>query len=179
MTSLSSLLALTGMAALTVLGGRALIAADKDIEQVPGGLAMSEFKGYEDWAVVATSETIELMRVMGANLDHERGLQGRLPLNGKPFPDGATIVKIEWTKKKNQEAPFDVKIPDALKDVLFIAKDSKRFAASAGWGYAQFNHDAASGAFTPEGSGSACGHACQYDREGEGLQLHRLRQALR
>jgi len=83
-----------------------------------------------------------------------------IPLNGKPFPEGATIVKIERTKKKNQEAPFDVKIPDMLKDVLFITKDSKRFAASAGWGYAQFNHDAASGSFTPEGSGSDCGHAC-------------------
>jgi hypothetical protein len=57
-------------------------------------------------------------------------------------------------------APFDVKIPDTLKDVLFITKDSKRFAGSAGWGYAQFNHDAASGSFTPEGSGSDCGHAC-------------------
>ena len=32
-------------------------------------------------------------------------------------------------------------------------------AASAGWGYSQFNHDGAGG-FTPEGSGSACGHAC-------------------
>jgi hypothetical protein len=44
--------------------------------------------------------------------------------------------------------------------VLFITKDSKRFAASAGWGYAQFNHDARSGGFTPEGTGSDCGHAC-------------------
>jgi len=43
--------------------------------------------------------------------------------------------------------------------VLFITKDSKRFAASAGWGYSQFNHDG-SGGFTPEGSGSASGHVC-------------------
>jgi hypothetical protein len=83
-----------------------------------------------------------------------------IPGNGKPFPDGATIAKIEWTKKKDHEAPFDVKIPDTLKVVLFITRDSKRFAASADWGYAQFNHDARSGAFTAEGSGSNCGHAC-------------------
>src|ERR1700730_10726852 len=153
MKRLSSLLALSGMVALTVLGGRALSAADKDTVQVPGGLAMSEFKGYEDWAVVAVSQTDDLMKVMGA-------YKAGIPQNGKPFPEGATIVKIEWTKKKNPEAPFDVKVPDTLKDVLFITKDSKRFAASAGWAYAQFNHDATSGSFTPEGSGSDCGHAC-------------------
>jgi hypothetical protein len=56
------LLALSGMVALAVLGGRSLTAADKDTVQVPGGLAMAEFKGYEDWAVVATSETNELMK---------------------------------------------------------------------------------------------------------------------
>jgi hypothetical protein len=160
MKRLSSLLALTGMVALAVLGGRTLSAADKDTVQVPGGLAMSEFKGYEDWAVVATSETNELMKVMVANPTMIAADKAGIPLNGKPFPEGATIVKIEWTKKKNPEAPFDVKVPDTLKDVLFITKDSKRFAGSAGWGYAQFNHDDASGSFTPEGSGSDCGHAC-------------------
>jgi hypothetical protein len=159
MKRLSSLLALSGMVALAVLGGRTLSAADKDTVQVPGGLAMSEFKGYEDWAVVATSETNELMKVMVANPTMIAAYKAGIPLNGKPFPEGATIVKIEWTKK-NLEAPFDVKIPDTLKDVLFITKDSKRFAGSAGWGYAQFNHDAASGSFTPEGSGSDRGHAC-------------------
>jgi hypothetical protein len=160
MKRLSSLLALTGMVALAVLGGRTLSAADKDTVQVPGGLAMSEFKGYEDWAVVATSETNELMKVMVANPTMIAADKAGIPLNGKPFPEGATILKIEWTKKKNPEAPFDVKVPDTLKDVLFITKDSKRFAGSAGWGYAQFNHDDASGSFTPEGSGSDCGHAC-------------------
>ena len=160
MKRLSSLLALSGVVALAVLGARSLSAADKDTVHVPGGLAMSEFKGYEDWAVVATSETNELIKVMVANPTMIAAYKSGIPLNGKPFPEGATIVKIEWTKKKNLEAPFDVKIPDTLKDVLFITKDSKRFAASAGWGYAQFNHDAASGSFTPEGTGSGCGHAC-------------------
>ncbi len=134
MTRLSSLLALSGMVALAVLGGRALSAADKDTVQVPGGLAMSEFKGCEDWAVVATSETNELMKVMVANPTMIAACKAGIPLNGQPFPEGAAIVKIEWTKKKNLEAPFDVKVPDTLKDVLFITKDSKRFASSAGWG---------------------------------------------
>src|SRR5260370_37214836 len=109
MTRLSSLLALSGMVALAVLGGRAPSAADKDTVQVPGGLAMSEFKGCEDWAVVATSETNELMKVMVANL---AACKAGIPLNGQPFPEGAAIVKIEWTKNKDLEAPCYVKVPD-------------------------------------------------------------------
>jgi len=41
-----------------------------------------------------------------------------------------------------------------------MVKDSKRFADSGGWGYAQFTYDAGSGAFTPVGTGSACGYVC-------------------
>jgi hypothetical protein len=47
-----------------------------------------------------------------------------------------------------------------LQHIDFMEKDSKRFAGTAGWGYAQFNYDAASGRFSPDGSGTACGAAC-------------------
>jgi hypothetical protein len=94
-----------------VPGGGTIWAANKDTVKVPDRLAMSEFRGYEDWSVVATSETDELMKVMVANpvmiAAYEAGISG----DGKPFPEGVTIVKIEWTKKKNPEAPFAVMIP--------------------------------------------------------------------
>ena len=41
---------------LAVLGGRAISAQDKYTVQVPGGLAFSEFRGYEGWPVIAISE---------------------------------------------------------------------------------------------------------------------------
>jgi hypothetical protein len=69
-------------------------------------------------------------------------------------------VKIEWSPKKNPESPYFVMVPDTLKSVSFIEKDSKRFRDSGGWGYAQFLYDAASDAFTPSGSDAACGYAC-------------------
>jgi hypothetical protein len=34
---------------LAFFGGRAISAQDKYTVQVPGGLAFSEFRGYEDW----------------------------------------------------------------------------------------------------------------------------------
>ena len=41
-----------------------------------------------------------------------------------------------------------------------MVKDSRRFRETGGWGYAQFNYDAATDRFTPDGSGAACGAAC-------------------
>jgi hypothetical protein len=86
--------------------------------------------------------------------------RGGIPGNGKPFPDGSKIVKIEWSAKKSTESPYFVMVPDTLKSVSFIEKDSKRFRDSGGWGYAQFHYDAASDTFTPFGNDAACGYAC-------------------
>ena len=83
-----------------------------------------------------------------------------VPGNGKPFPEDSKIAKIHWKAEKSAEAPTPTLVPGALDDVDFIAKDSKRFAESGGWGYAQFNYDAASDAFTPLGTGAQCGYAC-------------------
>jgi hypothetical protein len=41
-----------------------------------------------------------------------------------------------------------------------MLKDSQRFPDSGGWGYALFNYDPASDAFTPDGTGAGCGAAC-------------------
>jgi Cytochrome P460 len=164
MKRLPTLLALTGAVLLAVLGGRAIVAQDsgaaKYTLKVPDGLPFSEFRGYESWQVVAISQTAELLKMIVANPVMIDAYRAGIPGNGKPFPDGSKIAKIEWTPKKSTEAPFDVNIPNTLKDVFFIERDSKRFADSVGWGYAQFNYDAASDKFTPDGSGSNCGAAC-------------------
>jgi hypothetical protein len=52
---------------LTVLGGMAISAQDKYTLQVPNGLAFSDFRGYENWQVVAVSQTEDLLKVMVAN----------------------------------------------------------------------------------------------------------------
>ena len=83
-----------------------------------------------------------------------------VPSNGQKFPDGSKIAKIQWIPKKSTEAPFDVNVPDTLKNVFLIEKDSARFPETGGWGYALFNYDAKTDTFAPEGSGTGCGHEC-------------------
>jgi hypothetical protein len=64
-------------------------------------------------------------------------------------------VKIEWSKKRDPQSPYFVEVPDVLKSVSFIVKNSKRFADTNGWGYAQFSYDAPSASFKPFGSDSS------------------------
>jgi hypothetical protein len=138
----------------------AVLAQDKYTLQIPEGLAFSEFKGYETWQVVSLSHSDDTLNVIVANPAMVQAYAAGIPGNGKPFPDGAKAAKIQYIPKKSKEAPFNVSIPDRLKDVAFMAKDSKRFTASGGWGYGMFNYDAKTDKFIPDGKGASCGFGC-------------------
>ena len=159
---------------LSVLAALAVAAQDRYTLKVPNGLAFSEFRGYEDWQVVAPSQTDaqNVMRVILANPVMMKAYREGIPANGKPFPDGSKIAKIEWKPKKLTDAPFSATTPDTvpgdLTEVEFIEKNAKRFADSNGWGYADFKYDAASDTFRPatmadkppQGNDAKCGAAC-------------------
>jgi hypothetical protein len=154
------LLAAFGMA-LAVLGSRAVFAEDKYSLQLPKGLSFAEFRGYEDWQVVAVSQTEELLKVEVANPVMIAAYRSGIPGNGKPFPDGSKIAKIEWKPQVNTESPFSVRIPKVLQDVFLIEKDSKRFPATKGWAYAVFDYVPASDSFAANATGTVdCGFAC-------------------
>jgi hypothetical protein len=142
--------------------GLALAAQDRFTLKAPNGVGFSEFRGYESWQTVAPSQTDEGLKVILANTVMINAYRVGIPGNGKPFPEGSAIVKIEWAKKKNPESPYLVMVPDSLKSVSFIKKDSKRFPDTSGWGYAQFLYDAASDAFKPYRSDSSFGKTVCY-----------------
>ena len=144
---------------LAALGSIALAAQDRYTLKL-GELAFSDFRGYEDWKVVAVSQTETLMKVIVANDVMMDAYRQGLPADGKLFPEGSKIVKIEWTFKKNTVAPYSVMVPDTLKAVAVIEKDSKRFPDTHGWAYGNFDYDAASDTFTPQGNDAKCGYAC-------------------
>jgi len=165
---------LIALAFLTVSVALALAAQDKYTVSVPGGLAFAEFRGYEDWQPVGPSLTDaqNVIRMIVANPVMIQAYREGVPGNGKPFPDGSKIVKIEWTPKKITDPPFSASTPDTvpgpLKEVEFIEKDAKRFPDGHGWGYAVFNYDPATDKFTPataadrppQANDAKCGVAC-------------------
>ena len=145
---------------LAVLGGVALAAQNRHTLKVPNGLAFSEFKGYETWQNVAVSQTETSLKVIAANDVMINAYRKGVPGNGKTFLEGSKIVKIEWSSKKNAESPYFVMVPDNLKSISFIEKDTKRFPDTKGWAFAQFLNDAASDTLTPNGNDAKCGYAC-------------------
>ena len=168
MTRTQTLLILGIAVALAALGSRAISAQDKYALQVPGGLAFSEFRGYEDWQIVAVSHNGDKLATILGNPAMIEAYKAGIPANGKPFPDGARMAKIHWTARTAEDQPGGPSVPGALHDVDFMVKDSKRFADSGGWGYAQFEYDAASEAFRPGDTSdeppqehdAKCGFAC-------------------
>lgn len=149
------------LALAAAAAGSALAASNKDTVAVPnGGLALSEFKGYEQWELISVSQSGPLIEVILGDPAMVAAFKSGLPAEGKQFPDGVRMVKIHWNAKKSETDPNHALVPDTLHDIDTMMRDSKRFAATGNWGYSQFNYDAKTDSFSPLGTGSACGYAC-------------------
>ena len=143
-------------------------AQDKYTLKIPNGLAFSEFRGYESWAIIAVSHNGDKLAAILGNPAMINAYKAGIPGNGKPFPDGARMAKVHWNAKVNAGEPGAPTVPGAQHDVDFMVKDSRRFADSGGWGYGAFEYDAASNTFTPatlkdkppQGNDAKCGYAC-------------------
>src|ERR1700683_5044571 len=149
------------VAVFAVLVATAVYAQDKYSLKSPSGIAFADFRGYEDWSVVSSARTDEILKVIVANPKMIKAYKAGIPVNGQLFPDGSMIAKLQWKLKKSTEAPFAVEVPDVYSQAFVMEKDSKRFVKSGGWGYAVFNYDAASDKFSADAKSlSDCGYAC-------------------
>ena len=159
---------------LGVVSGVAISAQDKYTVTLAGGVGFSDFRGYEDWQLISTSKTDDRMKVILGNPTIIAAFKAGIPGNGKPFPEGSKIAKVQWKPKKSTEAPFVVDVPDTLADLFFMEKDSKRFAETAGgWGYAQFDYDPASATYTADKAGTPdCGNVCHVKVKAKDYVFH-------
>jgi mono/diheme cytochrome c family protein len=143
-------------------------AQDKYTLKIPNGLAFSEFTGYESWPVISVSHNGGTVAAILGNSVMINAYKAGFPGNGKPFPDGAKMVKVHWNAKVDAGQPGAPTVPGTQHDVDLMVKDSKRFADSGGWGYGVFEYDAASDKFRlgnltdkpPQGNDAKCGFAC-------------------
>ena len=118
--------------------------------------------GYRDWKLVSVAHEEGNLKDIRAILGNEVAIkayrEGKLP-----FPEGAIIGRIAWyhvpseenNKAFGREQSF---VPGAEPPwyLQFMVKDSKKYAATGGWGYAQFDKDGKPG---PESDLKKC-HPC-------------------
>jgi mono/diheme cytochrome c family protein len=141
---------------------------DKYTLKILNGLSFSEFRGYESWPVIAISHNGNKLAAILGNPAMIAAYKAGIPGNGKPFPDGAKMVKVHWNAEVDAGEPGGPAVPASQHDVDLMVKDSKRFADSGGWGYGVFEYDAATDTFRPgnlqdkppQGSDAKCGFAC-------------------
>lgn len=150
----------TASAIMLSIMGVTVYAQEKYSLVSPGGIAFSDFQGYEDWSVVSSARTDEVLKVIVANPEMIAAYKAGVPGNGQPFPEGAKIAKLQWKPKKSTEAPFEVDVPDVFSQAFVMEKDSKRFPDTGGWGYATFNYDPATAKFSPDPALADCGQSC-------------------
>jgi cytochrome P460 len=148
--------------AIAVLAGTALYAAqDKYALVSPGGIKFSDFRDYEDWSVISSARQEDVLKVIVGNPTIIAAYKAGVPGNGKPFPEGSMIAKLQWKPKKSTEAPFVVDVPATFAQAFLMEKDSKRWPKTGGWGYAVFNYDPKAATFSPDaGSPADCGQSC-------------------
>jgi hypothetical protein len=169
-----SMVIVTGVVlVLAIVSGVAISAQDKYTLKLPDGLPLSDWRGYEDWQLISTSKTDDRLKVILGNPTIIAAFKSGIPGNGKPFPDGSKIAKVQWKPKKSTEAPFVVDVPDTFADLFLMQKDSKRFPQTGGWGYAQFDYDPASATYTADKAGTpSCGDVCHVKVKAKDYVFH-------
>jgi len=100
----------------------------------PNGMAVPE--GWKNWRVIAVSQRTDsntLRAILGNSVAIDAARSGKI----NPWPEGSILAKINWKQKTSALFPAAI-VPDELIHVDFMLKDSGRYAATGGWGFARW-----------------------------------------
>jgi hypothetical protein len=98
--------------------------------------------GYRDWRLISVAHEAgnlnDLRALLGNDVAIKAYREGKLP-----FPDGTIIARLAWNYVPSEEnnkafGRSQSFVPGDATNVQFMVKDSKKYAATGGWGFAQF-----------------------------------------
>lgn len=137
-----------GIAVLAV-GAIALMtfAASRPDAQADPVFGIKIYPGYRDWRLISVAREDgnlnDLRAILGNDVAIKAYREGKLP-----FPDGTVIARIAWSDVPSEEnnkvfGRAQSFVPGAAPEwyLQFMVKDSKKYAATGGWGFAQFDKD--------------------------------------
>lgn len=114
--------------------------------------------GYRDWKLVSVAHEAGNLNSIGAVLGNDIAVNA-YRAQKLPFPDGSMIAALHYTHSPNDENDkiFGQKqsfTPGTPTNIQFMIKDSKKYAATGGWGFGHFGADGKPGA---EAAMKTCG----------------------
>ncbi len=98
--------------------------------------------GYRDWRLISVAHEEgnlnDLRAILGNDVVIKAYREGKLP-----FPDGTIIARLAWNYVPSEEnnkafGRSQSFVAGSATNVQFMVKDSKKYAATGGWGFAQF-----------------------------------------
>ena len=133
------LVAVVAMTGVVVYMAHASGRSDEDADPI---LGIKIPPGYRDWKLISVAHEEgnlnDLRALLGNDLAIKAYREGKLP-----FPDGSMIARLAWSYVPSEEnnkvfGRAQSFVPGPTTNVQFMVKDSKKYAATAGWGFAQF-----------------------------------------
>ena len=94
------------MMTFAVIGSVALSKQDKYAVKLPGGVAFSDFKGYEDWELISSAKTDDRMKVILGNPTIIAAYKSGVPGNGKAFPEGSKKREAAVETEEEHRSPI-------------------------------------------------------------------------
>ena len=99
--------------------------------------------GYRDWSVISVAHEEGNLKSLGAILGNDIAIKA-FREEKLPFPDGAIIAALHWRHEPSEEnnkvfGREQSFVAGKPTNVQFMIKDSKKYAATGGWGFGHFN----------------------------------------
>jgi hypothetical protein len=113
--------------------------ADQDVAPIFG---IKIPPGYRDWKLISVAHEEGNLNDLRAILGNEVAIKAYRDQK-LPFPDGTIIARLAWNYVPSEEnnkvfGRSQSFVAGSPTNVQFMVKDSKKYAATGGWGFAQF-----------------------------------------
>ena len=109
--------------------------------------------GYRDWRLISVNHLAgaggklkQVRAQLGNDIAIKAFREGKLP-----FPDGTVIAALHWNEASSEEnnkvldrgfpgVGLQSSVAQSAENVQFMVKDSKKYAETGGWGFADFKN---------------------------------------
>jgi len=140
----SSIIALIAIATLAVAVG-STIAVNAHADEQAAAFVTQIPSGYRDWRLISVAHEEGSLHSLGAVLGNDVAITAYREKK-LPYPDGTIIAALHYSHTPSAEnnqvfGQAQSFVPGTPTNIQFMVKDSAKYAATGGWGFAHFTPD--------------------------------------
>ncbi len=111
-----------------------VVLSKTEVLKAPNGISLPD--GYKNWPIISSSHRTDnnTLRVI---LGNDEAIKAARSGKTNPWPDGSVLAKLVWKDAAHEKWPTAT-IPGKFVHAEFMIKDTKKFSATGGWGFARW-----------------------------------------